>query len=108
MSDSELRQALEALADKMGERCGDHCLNSCQMCEARNNLLLILHRAYEQREYYDAEKQEGLRFCGRCNQRRYFSNGKCEMCVALGAEQIIEIDEDGKVHGDISGVKRTR
>jgi len=30
------------------------------------------------------------------------------MCVALGAEQIIEIDEDGKVHGDISGVKRTR
>ncbi len=88
MSEAELRQALEALADKMGERCGDHCPNSCTMCTARNELRLILHRSYEQREYYDAEKQEGLRYCGRCNQRRYFSKGKCEMCEALAQREI--------------------
>jgi hypothetical protein len=40
----EMRMALEALADKMGERCGDHCSNSCRMCEARNELRLILVR----------------------------------------------------------------
>lgn len=39
-----LRRALEALADKMGERCGDHCPSSCRICEARNDLRLILVR----------------------------------------------------------------
>lgn len=37
--------ALEALADKMGERCGDHCPNNCTLCTARNDLRLILHRS---------------------------------------------------------------
>jgi hypothetical protein len=41
---NELREALEALADKMGERCGDHCSNSCRMCEARNDLRLVMTR----------------------------------------------------------------
>ena len=40
----ELREALEALADKMEERCGDHCSNSCKVCEYRNDLRLILVR----------------------------------------------------------------
>jgi hypothetical protein len=40
-----LQQELEALADEMGERCGDHCLNSCRMCEARNKLRLIIVRS---------------------------------------------------------------
>ena len=37
-------RALEALADKMSERCGDHCSNSCKICEYRNDLRLILVR----------------------------------------------------------------
>ena len=41
---SDMRRALEALADKMEERCGDHCPNNCPMCEARNDLRLILAR----------------------------------------------------------------
>ena len=40
----KLREALEALADKMEERCGDHCSNSCKVCEYRNDLRLILVR----------------------------------------------------------------
>jgi len=24
---------------------------------------------------------KGLRYCGLCNQRRYFIDGKCEMCI---------------------------
>ena len=44
MREQALRDALEALADKMGERCGDHCPNSCKVCEYRNDLRLILVR----------------------------------------------------------------
>jgi hypothetical protein len=77
----KLQQALEVLADKMGERCGDHCPNNCTMCTARNDLRLILHRA-ARTEYYNLEKKEELRYCGKCNQRRYFTDGKCEMCAA--------------------------
>jgi len=44
MTTSEMRAALEALADKIGERCGDHCCSNCRMCEARNDLRLILTR----------------------------------------------------------------
>lgn len=42
--EAKLREVLEALADKMGERCGDHCSNSCKICEYRNDLRLILAR----------------------------------------------------------------
>ena len=41
----ELRDVLNALADKMQERCGDHCSSSCKICEYRNDLRLILIRA---------------------------------------------------------------
>lgn len=29
---------------------------------------------------------EALRYCGRCNQRRYFKDGKCEMCAMPATE----------------------
>ena len=44
MSTDALREALRALADKMEERCGDHCSNFCKICEYRNDLRLILVR----------------------------------------------------------------
>src|SRR6266436_10308177 len=34
-----------------------------------------------------------LRYCGQCNQRRYFKNGRCEMCEAGKAELRALADE---------------
>jgi hypothetical protein len=37
--------------------------------------------------YIDTPPAAELRYCGKCNQRRYFKDGQCEMCTQAAVEQ---------------------
>src|SRR5579862_3896305 len=128
MTTSEMRAALEALADKMGERCGDHCPNSCRMCEVRNDLRLILTRfgaalATPSVASPQADPDPWIRPCPRIysvqssgSQVAYFNRESAERCIAERKEpekfKLIEyVPADGtertreNVRGYVAGFK---